>query len=108
MKEDNISQLGDYDAHSVYNNTRMGLVISLSSNLNHLISLIPQTESNFRYLLSCGTIGFSKMSLTVSATRVRKFIYIGEGGGANLFYFFYYDHQRTCKANPEGENSSFT
>ena len=29
MKEDNISQLGDYDAHSVYNNTRMGLVISL-------------------------------------------------------------------------------
>ena len=75
MKEDNISQLGDYDAHSVYNNKRMGLVISLSSNLNYLISLIPQTGSNFRYLLSWRTIGFAKMSLTVSATRVRKFIY---------------------------------
>ena len=41
MKEDNISQLGDYDAHSVNNNTRMGLVISLYLNSNHLISLIP-------------------------------------------------------------------
>ena len=41
MKEGNISQLGDYDAHSVYNNTRMGLVISLCSNSNNLISLIP-------------------------------------------------------------------
>ena len=40
MKEDNISQLGDYDAHSVNNNARMGLVISLCSNSNHLISLI--------------------------------------------------------------------
>ena len=60
MKEDNTSQSGDYDAHSVHNNTRMGLVISLDydahsvhnntrmglvislcSNSNHLISLIP-------------------------------------------------------------------
>ena len=41
MKEDNISQLGDYDAPSVNNNTRMGLVISLCPNSNHLISLIP-------------------------------------------------------------------
>ena len=59
MKEDNISQLGDYDAPSV-NNTRMGLVISLCPNSNHLISLIsppPQTASNFRHLHSCGTIG---------------------------------------------------
>ena len=44
--------------HSVNNNTRMDLVISLCSNSNHLISLIPpQTASNFRHLLSCGTIG---------------------------------------------------
>ena len=40
--------------HSVSNNTRMGLVISLCSN--HLISEYPQTASNFRHLLSCGTI----------------------------------------------------
>ena len=38
MKKDNISQLGDYDVHSVNNNTHVGLVISLCSNLNHLIS----------------------------------------------------------------------
>ena len=44
--------------HSVTNNTRMGLVISLCSNSNHLISLIPPpgTASNFRHILSCGTI----------------------------------------------------
>ena len=42
--------------HSVNNNTHMGFVISLCSNL---ISLIPsQAASNFRHLLSCGTIGF--------------------------------------------------
>ena len=41
MKEDNISQFGDYDGHSVNNNTAMGLVISLCSNSNHLMSLIP-------------------------------------------------------------------
>ena len=41
MKEDNVSQLGDYGAHSVYNNTRMGLAISLCSNSSHYISLIP-------------------------------------------------------------------
>ena len=41
MKEDNISQLGDMTSHSVNNNTCMGLVISLFSNSNHLISLIP-------------------------------------------------------------------
>ena len=43
--------------HSVKNNTRMGLVTYLCSNSNHLISLIsPQTVSNFRHLLSCGTV----------------------------------------------------
>ena len=64
MKEDNVSQLDDYRAHSVYNNTRKGLVISLCLNSNHLISLIPpQTASNFRHLLSCDTIGIAKISL---------------------------------------------
>ena len=59
MKEDNISQLGavTMTRHSVNNNTSMGLVISLCSSSNHLISLIPpQTASHFRHLLSCGTI----------------------------------------------------
>ena len=45
--------------HSVNNNTHMGLVIFLCPNSNHLISLIPQTASNFRHLLSCGTIVLS-------------------------------------------------
>ena len=46
---------------SVNNNTRMGRVISLCSNSNNLISLIPpQTASNLRHLLSCGTIPFVK------------------------------------------------
>ena len=42
--------------YSVNNNTPMGLVISLCSNSNHLISNTPKTASNFRHLLSCGTI----------------------------------------------------
>ena len=49
--------------HSVNNNTCMGLVISLCSNSNHLVSLSPtkapsppQTATNFRHLLSCSTI----------------------------------------------------
>ena len=56
MKEDNISQLGDYNVHSVNKNTRMGLVITLCSNSNHLTVNTPQTASHFRHLLSCGTI----------------------------------------------------
>ena len=36
-----LSTLGDYGAHFVNKNTRMGLVISLCLNSNHLISLIP-------------------------------------------------------------------
>ena len=44
--------------HSVNNNTRMDLVISLCSNSNHFKSSVntPQTASNFRHLLSCGTV----------------------------------------------------
>ena len=41
MKEDNISHLVDHDAPFCNNNTRMGFVISLCTNSNHLISLIP-------------------------------------------------------------------
>ena len=39
--------------HSVNNNTGMDLVISLCSNSSHL--MLPQTASNFRHLLTCGT-----------------------------------------------------
>ena len=60
MKEDNISQLGDYDImtrHSVNDNIRMGLVISLCLNSNPFDQFnTPQTASYFRHLLSCGTV----------------------------------------------------
>ena len=42
--------------HSPINNTGTGLIISLCSNANPLVSLIPRITSNFRHLLSCGTI----------------------------------------------------
>ena len=43
--------------HSVNNNTCIGLVcLFVCSNSNPLISLILRTASNFRHLLSCGTI----------------------------------------------------
>ena len=45
--------------HSLNNNTLTGFVISLYLNTNPLISLIPpnfRIASNFRHLLSCGTI----------------------------------------------------
>ena len=52
--------------HFGIDNTCMGLITSLCSNLNHLISLmIPRITSNFSDLLSCGTINFfSFTSLT--------------------------------------------
>ena len=43
-------------SHSLNNNTRMSLVISLCLNTNRLVSLIPPIASNLRYLISCGTI----------------------------------------------------
>ena len=45
--------------HSLINNTSMGLIVSLCSNTNPLVSLIrppPGITSNFRHLLSCGTM----------------------------------------------------
>ena len=48
--------------HSLINNTAAGLIISLCSNTNLLISLIPRITSDFRHLLSCGTIGISNMT----------------------------------------------
>ena len=42
--------------HSVNNNTRMGLVISLFKFKSFDQFNTPQTASNFRHLLSCGTM----------------------------------------------------
>ena len=56
MKKDNISQLNDYDEPLCQQPYTHGLVILLCSNSNHLISLIPGIASDFRHLLSCGTI----------------------------------------------------
>ena len=42
--------------HSVNDNTPLGLVISLCSNSDNFISLVPGTASNFTHLLNCGTI----------------------------------------------------
>ena len=42
--------------HSVNNNTRTGLVISLFKFKSFGQFNTPQTASNFRHLLSCGTI----------------------------------------------------
>ena len=59
MKENNISKLGDYDEPFCEQQYTHG---------SHYISLkfksfdqfnTPQTASNFRHLLSCGTIGRS-------------------------------------------------
>ena len=55
MKEDNISQLGDYDTHSVNNNTRMSCYISFFKFKSFHEFNNPQIASNFRHLLSCGT-----------------------------------------------------
>ena len=58
MKGDNFSQLNDYDVLVCERQHRHGLVISLCSNSNNLISFPPppRTASNFRHLLNCGTI----------------------------------------------------
>ena len=52
MTEDNVSQLDNYGAHSMYNNTRMGLVISLCSNSDQFITLIPHKLPQFFYIYS--------------------------------------------------------
>ena len=59
MKEDNMSQLGDYDVPLCEEQYTHGFCYISLIKLNHLVSLIPpppQTASNFRHLLSCGTI----------------------------------------------------
>ena len=71
-----MSQLDDYDVPIT--EQRMGLTISLCSNSNHLISLTPRTASNFRHLLSCGTI-VSMQDNTITVIH---------GTGSKTFYLF--------------------
>ena len=64
MKEDNISQLGDYDPpFCEQQNTHGSYYISLFK-FKSFDQFIPQTDPNFRHLLSCGTIICSEMSDT--------------------------------------------
>ena len=57
MKEDNISQLGDYDTPFCEQQYTHGFCyISLFKFKSFDQFNTPQTASNFRHLLSCGTI----------------------------------------------------
>ena len=56
MKEDNISQLGDYNAPSCEQYTHGSCYISLFKFKSFDQFNTPQTASNFRHLLSCATI----------------------------------------------------
>ena len=58
MKEDNICQLGDYDAPFCEQYTHESCYISLFKFKSFDQFNTPQTASNFRHLLSCGTIDF--------------------------------------------------
>ena len=57
MKEDNVSQLGGYDAPFCEEQyTQVLLYLFVQIQIFDQFDT-PQTASNFRHLLSCGTIG---------------------------------------------------
>ena len=57
MKEDNISQLGDYDVPFYEQQyTHRPRYISLFKFKSFYQFNTPQTASNFKHLLSCGTV----------------------------------------------------
>ena len=63
MKEDNISQLGDYDApfcEQQYTHESCYISLFIFKSFDQFDT--PQTASNFRHLLSCGTIAACKVS----------------------------------------------
>ena len=63
MKEDNISQLGDYDASFCEQQyTHGSCYISLFKFRSFNQFNTPQLVSNFRHLLSCGTIDKYKIA----------------------------------------------
>ena len=60
-------------SHSLNNNTRTGLFISLCLKTNPLVSLMPpppRIASNFRHLLSCGTIARMKAVTSCSTQKI--------------------------------------
>ena len=61
--------------HSLNNNILTGLVISLCLNANLLISLTPRMASNFRHLLSCGTIEIKCTATAIYVSRSVLFLY---------------------------------
>ena len=63
MKEDNISQLSDYDAPFCEQYTHGSCYISLLKFKSFDQFNTPQTASSFRHLLSCGTINAVLKSL---------------------------------------------
>ena len=55
MKEDNTSQLGDYDAPFCEQQYTHGSLFKFKIQIIWSVNTL-QTASNFRHLLSCGTI----------------------------------------------------
>ena len=60
--------------YSVNNNTRISLVIFLCSN--QMISLFPQTASNFRHFFSCGTTASDVSQVCSPEGNIENFIYV--------------------------------
>ena len=63
MKEDNISELGDYDApfcEQQYTHGFCDISLFKFKSFAQFNTPPPQTASNFRHLLSCGTINTIK------------------------------------------------
>ena len=64
MKEDNICQVGDYDAPFCEQQHTHGPCYVSLFKFKSFDQLIPhQTASNFRHLLSCGTVGILQIDL---------------------------------------------
>ena len=83
MKEDNISQLGDYDAPFCEQYTRGSCYISLFTFKSFDQFNTTLTASNFRHLLSCGTI--VEIFLKSSMKTVQEHLIIG-----TILYMFKY------------------
>ena len=72
MKEDNISRLGDYDAPSCEQQYTHGSCYSSLSKFKSFDQFnTPQTASNFRHLLSCGTIVRMRDDLKTKQNQVK-------------------------------------
>ena len=69
MKEDNIIQLRDYDASFSEQYRHGSFYISLSKFKSFDQFNTPQTFSNFKHLLSCGTIERISISQTTGIVK---------------------------------------